>query len=120
MEFIDDAAVRERLVQSYGTRWRDVWALGEERPLLRERLSPAHAIIAADMVHGVMKEMALTLGDLLIRRTHLAFESEDQGRSVAPVVADIIQPLLGWTNRDREAALREYADEVSRMFDTAS
>jgi glycerol-3-phosphate dehydrogenase len=120
MECIDDAAVRERLVLSYGTRWRDVWALGEEHPALRQRLSPAHAIIAAEMEHGVTKEMALTLGDLLIRRTHLAFESEDQGRSVAPVVADIIQPLLGWTNRDREAALREYADEVSRMFDTAS
>src|SRR3970040_2759952 len=70
---VDDAAVRERLVLSYGSRWRSVWALGAEAPALRERLSPAHTVIAAEMVHGVTREMAMTLGDLLIRRTHLAF-----------------------------------------------
>jgi glycerol-3-phosphate dehydrogenase len=98
---IDDAAVRERLVLAYGTRWRSVWALGSEAPALRERLSPAHAVIAAEMVHGVTKEMALSLGDLLIRRTHLAFESADQGRSVAPLVAELVAPLLGWNSRTR-------------------
>jgi glycerol-3-phosphate dehydrogenase len=120
VEFIDDAAVCERLVLSYGTRWRDVWALGAEQPMLRERLAPAHAVIGAEMVHGVTKEMALTLGDLLIRRTHLAFESPDQARTLAPVVADHVAPILRWTTRDREAALRDFDDEVSRVFDVVS
>jgi glycerol-3-phosphate dehydrogenase len=120
MEFIDDAAVRERLVLSYGTRWRDVWALGAEDPTLRSRISPAHVVIGAEMVHGVMKEMALTLGDLLIRRTYLAFQTADQARFLAPAVAELVAPLLQWTTRDRETALRGYDDEVSRMFDTGS
>jgi glycerol-3-phosphate dehydrogenase len=115
-EYIDDGAVRERLVLSYGTRWREVWALGEERPRLRERLSPAHALIGAEMVYGVTKEMALTLGDLFIRRTHLAFESADQARSIAPAVAELVAPLLGWNSRDRDQALSQYEDEASRTF----
>jgi glycerol-3-phosphate dehydrogenase len=84
--------------------------------MLRERLAPAHAVIGAEMVHGVTKEMALTLGDLLIRRTHLAFESADQARSIAPMVAELVAPLLGWNSRDRDQALSQYEDEASRTF----
>lgn len=116
LESIEDAAVCERLILAHGTRWRDVWALGQERPVLRERLSPAHAVIGAEMVHGVVTEMALTLGDLLIRRTHLAFESADQGRSVAPAVAELVAPLLGWSTTDRDDALVAYDREVQRIF----
>jgi glycerol-3-phosphate dehydrogenase len=118
-EFIDDAAVRERLVLAYGSRWRDVWALGEGRPELRERLSPSHAVIGAEAVHGVEGEMAMTLGDLLIRRTHLAFETPDHGQSFAPTVAKLIAPLLFWTNRDRDDALAAYDQEVRRTFGPA-
>lgn len=113
---IADAVVRDRLISAYGTRWRDVWMLGNERPVLRDRLSPAHAVIGAEVVYGVMNEMAVTLGDLLIRRTHLAFESPDQGRSVAPGVAARIAPLLRWNTLARDAALAAYDDEVRRVF----
>ena len=63
-------------------------------PALRERLSPSHAVIGAEVVYGVTQEMALTLGDLLVRRTHLAFESADQALAIAPVVAELVAPLL--------------------------
>ena len=62
--------------------------------------------------------MALTLGDLLIRRTHLAFQSRDQALAIAPRVAEIVAPYLAWSPRDGEAALRAYEDEVTRMFRT--
>ena len=115
-EVIVDSAVRDRLVLAYGTRWRDVWALGEENPVLRERLSPAHTVIGAEMVYGVTREMAMTLGDLLIRRTPLAFESHDQARVVAPAVAHLIAPKLRWSSRDSDAALRWFEEEVERVF----
>jgi glycerol-3-phosphate dehydrogenase len=115
-ESIEDAAVRARLVSAYGSRWCAVWALGAEIPVLRNRISPAHAVIGAEMLHGVRKEMALTLGDLLIRRTHLAFESADHARSLAPAVAQLIAPALGWSTRDRDAALEAYDNEVRGIF----
>jgi glycerol-3-phosphate dehydrogenase len=70
------------------------------------------------MVHGVTSEMALTLGDLLIRRTPLAFEAADQARSVAPAAASLVAPLLGWSSDDRQAALTAYDAEVRRVFGT--
>ena len=116
---IDDIAVRDRLVTSYGTRWSDVWASAGTRPDLRHRLDDSHPVIGAEMVHGVTREMAITLGDLLIRRTHLAFESSDQARSIAPAVASIVAPLLGWTAEERAAALRAYDEEARTMFGLA-
>jgi glycerol-3-phosphate dehydrogenase len=113
---VSDEAVRERLVMSYGARWRDVWAHGDEQPGLRERVSPSHAVIGAEFVYGVSAEMALTLGDLLIRRTHLAFETPDQARFIAPHVANLIAPLLSSTTDDIDAALVDYAEEVKRTF----
>jgi glycerol-3-phosphate dehydrogenase len=113
---IADDEVRDRLVLAHGSRWRDIWALGEDRPELRERLSPSHAVIGAEFVYGVQREMAMTLGDLLIRRTRLAFEAPDQARSLAPGVSDLVVPVLHWTAHDRTTALREYDGEVSRTF----
>ena len=110
-ESIDDSQVRDRLVLAYGSRWRDVWSLGEAEPGLRERVSPSHAVVGAEFVHGVQQEMAMTLGDLLIRRTHLAFETPDQARSLAPLVADVVQPLLAWSDRERDTALRDYENQ---------
>lgn len=113
---IEDARVRDRLVLAYGSRWRDVWSLGEAEPRRRERVLPSHGLIGAEFVHGVEREMAMTLGDLLIRRTHLAFETADQARSLAPAVANMVQPLLGWSNRDRDAALEDYENELDAVF----
>lgn len=115
-QVIDDQDVRTHLVHSYGSRWPDVWSLGNERSELRDRLSPSHAVIGAEMVYGVEQEMAMTLGDLLIRRTHVAFEMADQARSLARQVARLIAPCLGWTATDHDAALRTYEEELARTF----
>ena len=115
-ELIDDSRIRDRLVLAYGSRWRDVWSLGESEPRLRERVSPSHPVVGAEFVHGVEREMAMTLGDLLIRRTHLAFETADQARPIAPNVVDLVRTFLGWSDRDCAAALDDYEVEVSQTF----
>jgi glycerol-3-phosphate dehydrogenase len=60
--------------------------------------------------------MAQTLSDLLIRRSHLAFETRDHGLSVAPRAAEIVAPLLGWSQVTKSARVREYEQDVGRMF----
>jgi glycerol-3-phosphate dehydrogenase len=64
----------------------------------------------------VKVEMAQTLSDLLIRRTHLAFETRDHGSSVAPRAVRIAAPLLGWNEETKSARVREYERDVERMF----
>jgi glycerol-3-phosphate dehydrogenase len=63
-----------------------------------------------------MREMAQTVSDLLIRRTHLAFETRDHGSSVAPRAARIVASLLGWNEDTTSARVREYEQDVERMF----
>jgi glycerol-3-phosphate dehydrogenase len=113
-EAIKDPLVREHLIRSYGTRWRDVWQLGEDRPTLLDRVAPTHPVIGAELVYGAQRELAVTLGDLLIRRTHLAFEMPDQARSVAPYAAEILDACPSLTRIDE--VLRNYEDELDRIF----
>jgi glycerol-3-phosphate dehydrogenase len=70
----------------------------------------------AHFVYGVTAEKAQTLSDLLIRRTHLAFETRDHGRSVAPRVADIVAPHLQWSEQTKSARIREFEADVGRIF----
>ncbi len=70
----------------------------------------------AHLIYGVKAEMAQTLSDLLIRRTHLAFETRDHGLNVAPRAARIVAPLLGWNEETTSARVREYERDVERMF----
>ena len=71
---------------------------------------------AGDLVYAVRNEMATTLSDLLIRRTHVAFETRDHGRAAASRAAEIVAPLLGWSDGVKSARLREYLHDIERMF----
>jgi glycerol-3-phosphate dehydrogenase len=70
----------------------------------------------AHLAYGISREMARTLSDLLIRRTHLAFETPDHGLGIAARAADIAAPLLGWDDQTKSARVREFRQDVERMF----
>ena len=79
-------------------------------------LVPELPYTGADLVYGVSEEMAKSLSDLLIRRMHLAFETRDHGVSIAARAADIVAPLLGWDDQTKSARVREFRQDVERMF----
>jgi glycerol-3-phosphate dehydrogenase len=110
----DDIATR--LVHAYGGAWHQVWARAQAEPSLGARLAKGLPFIAAEVLHAVEAELACTVADVLLRRLHLAFEIKDQGLAVAPRVAALMAPLLGWTDRGIEAAVEDYAREVRRIF----
>ena len=110
----DDIA--ERLVHAYGGAWHHVWTRAQGDPALGTRLIKGLPFIGAEVLHAVEAELACTVGDVLIRRLHLAFEVRDQGLAVAPRVAALMAPLLGWTDRGIESAVADYAREVQRIF----
>ena len=69
-----------------------------------------------DLRRGVETELACTLGDLLIRRTRVAFETPDNGRGAARRIVDFVAPLLGWSGGQRDRELERYDAEVARIF----
>jgi len=53
---------------------------------------------------------------VLIRRTHLAFESADQARAVARAAGRLMALPLGWSAGNLDTALRAYEAELERTF----
>ena len=60
--------------------------------------------------------MACTIGDLLVRRTHLAFESRDAGVDAAGTAAAVLAPALGWSAARTEQETDDYRAEAARVF----
>ncbi|MFS8102378.1 glycerol-3-phosphate dehydrogenase [Lentzea alba] len=95
----------ERLLQRYGSAVSDVLALVAQDPSLA---SDVAGYLAAEIVYAVTHEGALDLEDVLARRTRIAMEHLDFGASVASRVADLIADPLGWTDTERDQAVKAY------------
>ena len=100
---------------------------GADRSSVMEELIRAHpgtgaelgansGVRAADLIYSVRHEHALTLSDLLIRRTLAAFRARDHAMSLAAPAADVVAPLLGWTAELKAQAIANYARDVGRLF----
>ena len=85
-------------------------------PVLAAPLVAGLPYTGAHLVYGVKREMARTLSDLLIRRTHIAFETRDHGLAIAPRAAEVVAPLLGWDGEARSQAVLDFSNDVGRMF----
>jgi glycerol-3-phosphate dehydrogenase len=111
------APLAEHLVRNHGTEWRTVWEIVGSNTALSAPVVPTLPYIVAELHHAVEHEMALTLGDLLIRRLQVAFETRDHGIAAAPAAARTVGPLLGWSAEDYEKQLADYRREVGRIFE---
>jgi glycerol-3-phosphate dehydrogenase len=70
----------------------------------------------ADLRYGIESEMALTLSDLLMRRTRIAFDTRDHGVEVAAAVADAVSEVASWDKHQKSAQIDAYADDAARVF----
>lgn len=113
---VHDAAVGERLARAYGSRWRNVWSYAQRDSSLRLRLVDQLPYLVAEVAHAVERESACTLADVLVRRTHVAYETRDHGVGVAERIAPLMAAMLGWSDAQQDAALETYRSEASRLF----
>ncbi len=110
-----DVDLAGHLAGTFGTTWPAVWSeiiVGDGRT----RLDDALPYTLGELRYSVRHEFARSLGDLLIRRTHLAFETRDHGLDAAPCAAATAAPLLGWSKTDTQQAVQDYAAEAERIF----
>ncbi|MEJ2239783.1 MAG: glycerol-3-phosphate dehydrogenase/oxidase [Gemmatimonadales bacterium] len=102
----------EHLVRAYGAETAAVVRLAQGSSALAKPVAPNHPALLAELVHAMRREMAITLGDLLIRRTHLFYETADHAIGQLSTVADLAASEMGW-DQDRAAAERAaYETEV--------
>lgn len=110
------AELARHLVHRYGTAWRDVWGLAERDPALARPVAAGLPYVRAELVHGVDEEMACTIADLLVRRTHVAFETRDAGRSAAATAAAVLAAAHGWSASRTERELDDFMADSARIF----
>jgi glycerol-3-phosphate dehydrogenase len=67
----------------------------------------------AEVAYAIQHEMALTLSDVLIRRTRVIYEVRDGGLDRAPAVAALMAERLGWDEEERARELAEYERQVA-------
>ena len=113
---VHDAAVAERLATAYGSRWRTVWRYATDNAKLAERVVADLPYIAAEVAYAVEHELACTLADVFIRRTHIAFETRDHGQAAARRMAPIMATRLDWSDVVMAQQLAAYDSDVRRLF----
>ncbi len=113
---VSDAPVAQRLAQAYGSRWRVVWRYATEHAQLAERIVSDLPYIAAEVAYAVDHEMACTISDVFIRRTHIAFETRDHGRGAARRMVSIMATPLSWSDVEVATQLAAYDRDVQRIF----
>jgi glycerol-3-phosphate dehydrogenase len=73
----------------------------------------------AEVQFAVEREMARSLGDVLVRRMHLAFETEDHGAGAAERLLPVMGDLLAWSEERRDAEMELWQAEMGDLFGIA-
>ena len=102
-----------RLVRSYGTQYTDVLALVTADPGLAAALGQACPVTRAEILHAARAEMAVTLGDAILRRTE-AGSAGHPGRDALAAAADVMAREAGW-NASRHQREVEAVDAFYRI-----
>lgn len=106
----DEAAAR--LIATYGSDALEV-AAAAEGPDAAAAVAAGVPLTVAEVRYAIRHEMALTLVDVLERRTRLAYFATETARSAAPAVAAIAARELGWDG----SRVRREIDEFTRRCD---
>lgn len=108
-----DEDIIEHLAKLYGSRYAEITNLAAETNL-RARLTPDEPTIEVEVLFAIRQEMAITLSDVLFRRTELGTIGAPS-QSALNRMAELMASELGWseaeTSRQIQIALRKY--EVS-------
>jgi glycerol-3-phosphate dehydrogenase len=96
-----------------------VEALLDEDDALARPLVPGLPYLAAEAVHSARHEMAVTLDDVLSRRTRARLLARDSSVAVARDVARLIGPELGWDEAECDRQAKTYTADVAHERDAA-
>jgi glycerol-3-phosphate dehydrogenase len=107
--------ISSRLVARHGTEAPGVVSLGAEHDLLRP-LVAGRPFLEAEVLWAVRHELALTLDDVIARRTRLAQELPDRGAALAPRVAELMGGELGWGETRRAREVESFLETARREF----
>lgn len=114
-DILDNEIIRH-LVYSYGSEYQKLTQYLSNQPDLAERIDPDSPVIKAELVHAIRHEMALTLADVVQRRTELG------SAGLPPIAtlqrcAELMGNELGWSPEQQlqeiDAVIQKYSFKTS-------
>jgi glycerol-3-phosphate dehydrogenase len=111
-----DYPVAERVVKTYGSRWRAALEGIRRDKSLGARLPGSPALLAVEVDFAIRQEMAMSVADFLLRRSGLNWFAAGSLRDAAPAVADIFAPRLGWTAERSAAEIKAFLQEAEKTL----
>jgi glycerol-3-phosphate dehydrogenase len=103
---------------NFGSHARSILDLMEQDESLRERLVPDLPYVYAEVVYACRAEMAMTLEDMLARRTRIILEDGARGAGIAPQVAALMARELGWSMEQVDAQVEQYRALVRHQLES--
>ncbi|TDH51903.1 glycerol-3-phosphate dehydrogenase/oxidase [Mycobacterium eburneum] len=100
------------LLDRYGALIDEVLALAADQPELLDPITEAPIYLKVEAAYAAAAEGALHLEDILARRMRIAIEYPHRGVDCAREVAEVVAPVLGWTDDDVD---REVAMYIARV-----
>jgi glycerol-3-phosphate dehydrogenase len=101
------------LIETYGRGYTRVLDLATKLSDGTDRLCPQNPEIVAQLHHAVADELAVSLQDVLLRRTGIG-QSRCRGLDCAAGIGARMAALLGWSSRRLDAELDAYHQQVER------
>ncbi len=106
-----DEETIEHLVFTYGSNYKNIVGYTKEQPELAEPIDPNFYVTKAEVVHSIRHEMALTLVDVIQRRTEIG-SAGLPSISTLQKCAEIMSGELGWSiekqSQEIDAAIKKY------------
>lgn len=108
---IDEKTVGH-LLNRYGSLMSEVLELIASDKKLAKPLAEGLPYLKAEIVYAASHEGAMSVDDVISRRTRLAFEAPHAGIDLVDDVAALIAPVLGWGAKEKKASIAEYKAQV--------
>ena len=101
----------ERLIKRYGEGYRAIQDFISEDPTLGDPITPSLPFTKAELLYTCWGEMAITLDDLLWRRTRIGW-TPGQGLDIAPQIAELLGEKNGWDQTRIAAEVETYREHI--------
>jgi glycerol-3-phosphate dehydrogenase len=101
----------ERLIKRYGEGYRAIQDFISEDATLAEPITPSLPFTKAELLYACWGEMAMTLDDILWRRTRIGW-TPGQGLDIAPQIAQSLGEKNDWNQARITAEVERYREHI--------
>ena len=102
------------LLNRYGSMISEVLEIIEENKKMAAPLTKSLPYLKAEIIYAASHEGAMSIDDVISRRTRLSFEAPDYGLDLVDAIADLIAPVLGWSAKEKKASIAAYLEKVAQ------